>query len=96
MHIPPDGMQPTEAMRVSQRRQQAIFLSVVVILNVIVLTWTFWPSKPTSYEECLMQMADKAKGNATIFNRLTTANCYRLSPAYIEQNKNSADKFLDE
>lgn len=66
------------------RRHSNIFLAVVIVLNVGVLTWTFWPTKPATYEDCLVQMAEKAKGNATIYNSLAHANCRRMSPAYIE------------
>lgn len=91
MHIPPDGMQPTDAILDSNRRTQTIVLGVVVILNVVVLTWTFWPAQKDEYEICMERMADKARGNATIFSRLASSNCYKLSPAYIEQKTKELD-----
>lgn len=94
MHIHTDGMQPTEAMKAETKRHQAIFLGAVVVLNVAALTWTFWPSSPGTYEDCMVRMAEKAEGNATIFNRLAFSNCYKLSPAYIEQKDKRADELL--
>lgn len=81
-----------QAHRARMKRQSSIFLAVVIVLNVGVLTWTFWPTKPTTYEDCLLQMAEKAKGNATIYTSLAQANCSRMSPARAEQ----AQKFLDD
>ncbi len=75
------------------KRQSNIFLAVVIVLNVGVLTWTFWPTKPATYEDCLVQMAERAKGNSTIYTSLANANCYRMSQAYIERQ---AEKFSDD
>lgn len=82
-----------KAHRAQMKRQSNIFLAVVIVLNVGVLTWTFWPTKPATYEDCLVQMAEKAKGNATIYNSLARANCHRMSPANSDRQ---AEKFLDD
>lgn len=91
MMIPSDGMTPTESMHKEQRRREYWVLAVVVIANLAVFAWSFWPAPQNEYEACLERVADKARGNATIFNRLASANCYKLSPAYLEQKTRELD-----
>jgi hypothetical protein len=81
----------TESHARSIRRQSNIFFGIVVVANIAVLTWTFWPAQNDEYGVCMERMADKAHGNATIFNRLASSNCYKLSPAYIEQKTKEFD-----
>ena len=84
-----DGGSATHTQSI--KRQTNIFLAVVVAANLAVLTWTFWPTSLDSYEGCMERAAEKAKGNATIFNRLAQSNCYKLSPAHLEQETKKLD-----
>lgn len=52
-------------------------LAVAIAMAVI-----FWPEQ--SYGDCVVQMAEKAQGNATIFQALHRAKCYPKSPAGVE------------
>lgn len=88
MNLGPDGMAPTEAMKTRQRKTKYWIMAVVVVANITVLTWTFWPHGKESYEDCQVRVAEKAKGNATIFLHLKSSVCQPLKP--------SADDFLSQ
>lgn len=91
MMISQDGMLPTEGMRTEQKRREYWVIAAIVIANITALAWSFWPVQKDEYAACLERAADKARGNATIFNQLTYANCYKLSPAYLEQKTKELD-----
>lgn len=52
--------------------------------STVLLTVAFilWPSD--NFGKCMVRMAEKAQGNATIFNQLVRSNCYMMSPAYLD------------
>lgn len=87
MILGPDGMAPTDAMRARQRKGEYLVMSIIALANIAVLLWSFWPSSKESYEDCQLRMAEKAKGNATIFLHLNSSVCQSL--------KRSSSDFLD-
>ena len=53
--------------------------ATVLVTGAIIL----WPAD--TFGKCMVRMADKARGNATIFSQLVHSNCYAMSPSYLEQ-----------